>query len=328
MTCYFPLQGFVSKYTTKSGKHKTTFNARNALGYGFNLPVERILPCNRCSGCRLQYSREWAIRCAHEASLYEGGFNNAFLTLTYNDDYLPKVFDENGNVIGFGQLDYRDWQLFMKRLRKSLPNNKIRFYMGAEYGSLNYRPHFHALIFGYNFPDKKVLREVRGNMLFTSDLVSRLWSSKNGQSFGYHSIGSVTFQSAAYCARYMMKKAKGELEIANRLERVTEYGEVYLLNQEKALMSRKPGIAKEWFEKFALSDLYNKDFVTLDSGLKVRAPKYYDKLLEELDPQKLEDIRVARQDAMYEQRSEYTAERLAARYEVHLSQMRKLNRGF
>ena len=78
------------------------------------------LPCGQCIGCRLERSRQWAMRCLHEASLHE---NNAFITLTYDDSNLPRG----------GSLDYSDFQKFMKRLRKRI-GRKVSFYCGGEYG--------------------------------------------------------------------------------------------------------------------------------------------------------------------------------------------------
>ena len=91
------------------------------------------LPCGQCVGCRLERSRQWAIRCMHEAQLHE---RNSFVTLTYKGD----VPDEG--------LRYRDFQLFMKRLRKYASGQQIRFYMCGEYGDEKGRPHFHACLFG------------------------------------------------------------------------------------------------------------------------------------------------------------------------------------
>jgi hypothetical protein len=45
------------------------------------------IPCGQCIGCRLEYSRQWAMRCHHEASLH---IFNSFITLTYDPEHLPQ----------------------------------------------------------------------------------------------------------------------------------------------------------------------------------------------------------------------------------------------
>ena len=140
MVCFSPLQAFKLE-----GWHQY------GLPPVFKRPAgphrELQLPCGQCVGCRLERSRQWVVRCIHEASLYE---NNCFLTLTYSDDCLP-----NGN-----DLIYRHFQLFMKRLRKRFGSN-IRFYMCGEYGDLFGRPHYHACLFNFDAPDKVLYRRTR-----------------------------------------------------------------------------------------------------------------------------------------------------------------------
>lgn len=68
---------------------------------------ELKLPCGQCIGCRLERSRQWAMRIIHEASMYD---NNCFITLTYSPENLPPD----------GGLRKKHFQLFMKRLRKKL----------------------------------------------------------------------------------------------------------------------------------------------------------------------------------------------------------------
>ena len=115
MACYTPLKGYRSTELTKNGKRKIVFNRNHGFA---DLPV--TVPCGQCIGCRLERSRQWAIRCTHEASLWE---KNCFITLTYNDENLPKD----------GSLDVTHFQKFMKRLRKK-HGAGIRFYHCGEYG--------------------------------------------------------------------------------------------------------------------------------------------------------------------------------------------------
>ena len=148
------------------------------------------IPCGKCIGCRLAHSRQWAVRCVHEASLHE---RNCFLTLTFDDAHLPVS----------GSVSVRDVQLFLKRLRKALSyqNIKIRFFACGEYGDKNLRPHYHLILFNYDFSDdRQLLRQTPYGPLYISDFLFRLWP------YGFHTIGNVTFKSCAYVARYVTKK--------------------------------------------------------------------------------------------------------------------------
>ena len=120
MPCYYPLQGWRSKELTKNGKRAIVFDRKK--GY-VDQPLE--VPCGQCIGCRLDRSRDWALRCIHEAQLHE---DNSYITLTYDDDNLPAN----------ASLDKSDFQKFMKRLRKSLGDKKVRFFHCGEYGENQY----------------------------------------------------------------------------------------------------------------------------------------------------------------------------------------------
>lgn len=184
------------------------------------LSWSRPFACGQCRGCRLEKSRQWAVRCLHEASLHE---DNCYLTLTLDDAHLTSM-----------SLDYSLFQGFMRRLRKEV--GKVRFYMAGEYGESNLRPHFHALLFGYDFPDKVHLRQSpAGFKLYRSPLLESLWP------FGFSSVGACSFESAAYVARYVMKKVNGELAEEHYGGRVPEFSR----------MSLKPGIGAGWIDKFA-----------------------------------------------------------------------------
>jgi hypothetical protein len=133
MPCYFPITAWRSKDgKNEAGKWPVVF--KPTAGY---LDKELKLPCGRCIGCRLERSRQWAVRCVHEASLHE---KNCFITLTYSPENLPKD----------GSLDVSHFQKFMKRFRKRFGPG-IRFFHCGEYGESLSRPHYHACIFGFDF---------------------------------------------------------------------------------------------------------------------------------------------------------------------------------
>ena len=180
MSCFRPLQAFKSPFLNPtSGKSVIMFSS---LSFD---DIRIDLPCGQCIGCRLERSRQWAMRCFHEASLHD---RNCFITLTYNDKFLPK--DRS--------LYYPHFQKFMKRLRKKFGDG-IKFYMCGEYGDQFGRPHFHACIFNHDFSDKvfwkyssasnKFGRKGAQIPLYRSNDLEELWSCpKTGLSYGYSSI--------------------------------------------------------------------------------------------------------------------------------------------
>lgn len=308
MACYKPITAWYSKEVNATGKRSLVFAPKGALQP--DDPIE--IACGQCIGCRLERSRQWAIRCIHEASLHE---NNCFITLTFSPEHLEKR--ENP-----WSLDVRDYQLFMKRLRKRY-GDKIRFFHCGEYGEKHARPHYHACLFNFDFPDKELWRVVNGNRLYISKSLSELWP------FGFSTIGDVTFESAAYVARYIMKKVTGDLaedhyktiiadeetgEIIEEIERKPEY----------TTMSRRPGIGKEWFEQYE-TDVYPSDFVVIN-GKKMRPPKYYDKLYEQTRPYEYEDLKALRVENALQHSDNNTDERLAVREKVQQLKLDKLIR--
>ena len=155
MPCYRPLVGYRSVKIGPTGKRPVVFKARDAF---FDHQVK--VRCGQCIGCRLEKARQWALRCSHEASLHE---NNCFVTLTYSDKNLPK----------YNSLELRDFQKFMKRLRKHFDGG-IRFFHCGEYGDKNGRPHYHAILFGIDFDDREIYK--------VSDAGYRWYTSKTLES--------------------------------------------------------------------------------------------------------------------------------------------------
>ena len=296
MACYHPLKGWRAKTANPNGKRGVVFNRQHGFS---DLPV--TLPCGQCVGCRLEKSRQWAIRCQHEASLHE---QNCFVTLTYSTDNLPPL----------GSLKLRDFQLFMKRLREEIAPKKVRFFHCGEYGEKYQRPHYHACLFGHDFDDKKPWKETNENILYTSETLTKLWG------LGHCSIGAVTFQSAAYVARYIMKKATGELA-EDRYLVVDENGEILGKRQpEYTTMSRRPGIGSDWLKKYK-TDVYPDDFVVVNQK-KMRPPKFYDNLFEQSDPHQHRTIKTERKQSTHKYKENNTPARLKVREKI---QQKKLN---
>lgn len=228
------------------------------------------LQCGACLSCRIARSRDWAVRAMHEAQM--AGVKNCFITLTYDEANLP---EDRG-------LDVEEWKRFAKRMRKNL--GPFRYLHCGEYGDENLRPHYHACIFGQDFSEDREKWKVRkGHQTWTSPTLEKLWP------YGFSEIGSLTYDSAAYVARYVVKKATGK-KGEEAVERVdAETGEVWTVNPEYATMSRNKGLGETWFQKY-WRDVYPDDFV-IANGKKARPPKYYDKQLEKLDKEMYLEIK-------------------------------------
>ncbi len=298
MPCYHPMPAV--RMTDGSVK----FVSRNKRGVEGTLE----LPCGQCVGCRLERSRQWAMRCLHESSLHD---RNSFITLTYDEDNLP----EGGTLV------YEHFQKFLKRLRKRC-GVPVRFYVGGEYGALYKRPHYHACIFGFDFPDRVYYKKTSsGEKIYTSKFLESLWP------YGLCSVGDVTFESAAYIARYCVQKVTGDLA-DDHYRVVTEDGVVVDRTPEFNHMSLKPGIGAKWLEKFK-TDVYPRDYVVV-RGVKTKPPKYYDRIFEKHEPLEFMEIVANRELDMAllrrEDPKEFWDERLAVKETVQNARNQLLRR--
>lgn len=232
------------------------------------------LPCGKCIECRLDYARQWAIRCVHEASMYP---KNAFITLTYNEESLVSE-----------KLVYEDFQKFMKRLRK-VQDNPIGLFVTGEYGEHTKRPHWHAIIFNWE-PSDGVYHysNFRGDRVSTSETLTKLWGK------GHAEYGTVTMQSAGYCARYAAKK------LVHGRDDEHEYKPI-------SKKSSKQAIGKKWLEKFH-DDVFNYGKLVLADGTTSTIPRYYERWLKDHHPDKwlryVTDVKQAKMLAAQEKTQE------------------------
>lgn len=253
MACNFPRRG----YQRKPG---------SPVFFGDQVRIDQpgipaiAVPCGKCLGCQMQKSGEWAMRCWHEAQMHE---LNSFVTLTYDDKHLP---------VG-GVLDVQAPVLFVRRVHERV-SNAVRYFLCGEYGKEK-RPHYHALLFGLDFADRvEWKRGPGGDQIYRSKLLESLWP------YGFSSVGSLTFESAAYVARYCTKKV-GVVNAAPP-------GGV----SEFTRMSLRPGIGARWLRSFQ-EDVYPFGKVTRE-GREFKAPRYYDKLYRRGDEprfSKLQELR-------------------------------------
>lgn len=300
MPCYKPLSAWYGKSNPKTGKASIVFKRQEA-----HVPIGFQVPCGQCIGCRLERSRQWAVRCVHEASLYD---QNCFITLTFDDAHVNSK----------NTLVKADFQKFIKRLRKYISSvnvgqgseaARVRYFHCGEYGDMLDRPHHHACLFNYDFPDKVLWSERRGVKLYRSELLERLWP------FGFCTIGDVTFESAAYVARYVMKKVTGKEAAGYYGDRVPEY----------VTMSRRPGIGTDWFKKFS-GDVYPSDFIVIRGGIKCKPPRFYDKIFDLTDSNDMSKI-IGMRVSKAKSSDDNSAQRLMQKGMVKNAQLKLLQRG-
>lgn len=281
MPCYKPLKAYVKRGKNgnksvvsfsppKSGSSIVSTGKRDQLVSGTH-GVLTALPCGQCIGCRLERSRQWAVRLMKEFRLHDKA---CFLTLTYDDAHLPRLPN------GLPTLVLEDVQLFFKRLRKQLSPNPLRFFQCGEYGEETFRPHHHVVLFGEDFGmDRVRVEDSRsGFPQYTSAVLSKSWGN------GRCTISEVSFESAAYVARYCLKKVTGKNSDDFYKGRKPEF----------VTMSRRPGIGSGYFEEY-VDEIYAHDEVIPAIGRPPGLPpKYFDRLLEKVDPLLFEKVKKSR----------------------------------
>lgn len=204
------------------------------------------LPCSKCVFCRLEYARQWSIRCVHEAQMHQ---DNAFITLTYSDEHVPE------------KLTYKDgdFQKFMKRLRWFHPEAKIKYIVAGEYGTKGTkRPHWHACIFGWKPNDgMPYMTNAQGDTLYRSNKLEEIWG------MGRCDFGMVSFKSAGYVARYHLKKAKDQ--------------------NEKTIFKSSKGLGSTWLEHYGLTDCFAHGDLRIRTNdekiITASVPRFYEKWL-------------------------------------------------
>jgi hypothetical protein len=186
-----------STYITKSSTHtqlKPQYNNLFSKLKNIDLTSPLKIPCGKCEACILNRAGDTARRAYDEFKSHNQ--IGMFITLTYDENNIPLC----------GHYNERDIVLFVKKLRKISPS--LRTLGVAEYGDKTHRPHFHLLVFGHIFEDRKHLRNTDSTHtghsydIFTSKTLEKNWTH------GISEFGSVTEQSCSYVARYMFKKNK------------------------------------------------------------------------------------------------------------------------
>lgn len=287
MGCYHPIKAYQrwkKDPITKKREVKFSVPLQEKILY-----EEILLPCGQCIGCRLDYSRQWAIRIQKETTLWP---QNWFVTLTYDDEHVPwksTVNKETGEVITGQTLIPEHMKKFIKDLRRHWKyhynHDNIRFFGCGEYGEKSERPHLHICVFNLPLTKEQLelkFHNIQGDPIFICEEIEKIWGK------GIVSLGAVTWESAAYVARYMVKKQKGENAEAYYNSKAQE--------PEFTRMSRKPGIARDWYEEHK-EEIYKNDelFIPKKGGaIKLKPAKYFDRLYDIEEPVKMEEIKTRR----------------------------------
>lgn len=298
MSCFYPVKIWVlSPQYRQPGTPSVIHNDLKIPKKYLDRYFPKVRPCGVCIECKLRKSAYVATRCVHEASMHS---ENSFLTLTYSDENLPRPYNDlkkDGSVVIRPALSLvtSDMQDFWKRYRIHLVRNQIpaqiKYYASGEYAPETLRPHYHACVFGHAFPDKEYYKKTdTGDVLYTSATLTKIWGH------GHAVFGDVSFESAAYVARYTLKKIYGD--------DADEYYQGRL--PEKSWSSQ--GLAEAWFQKFA-SDVYPSDEIILYGGRRLAPPPYYDKLLLKYNPSLWEDVQNKRAEKIIIQKNNFTLDR-------------------
>lgn len=292
-------------------------------------------PCGKCKSCLMYRSSHWAARCVLEASQHSKKVDkfgstsyNTFITLTYSPEYIERCPD--------GSLNFDDLKNFWKRLRKKFPNAEISYYACGEYGSKNKRPHFHALVFNFDFDDKYEYRARKiGSKiykLYRSPTLEKLWK------FGHSIIGDLTFESAAYVARYTLKKQYGRwssdyygdlVPENNRVSNKNPIAKSYILSHFDDVY----GNVSTWYKLQQSGDgvpsnyFDGLDLVHLPNGSSIRPPRYFDKVLQSIYPEFWEAVKSHRLDFI-KSHDTFDTTRLDTYYRSSAIKIKKLLRPF
>lgn len=291
MTCYHPLIRAEHRWKKEIAKDGHFYPKANIFSPNNYNKIENLqdneeytytlIPCGKCIGCRLEYSRQWANRGYLEAKKWE---NNYFVTLTYNEENLPKL-EEITTSEGITYTDQGEWKgtlvpkhltAFIKKIRQEMKRkynqDNIRFMACGEYGEEGERPHYHIIFFNLNLP----LGDLHGakiswnkDIYYQSKIIEKCWGK------GHHVITEANWNTIAYTARYVTKKINGEIKEDYYAEKGQE--------PEFFRVSRRPGIAKNYYDENKEKILkYNEIIVNNSNGTIATAPpNYYKRLFKE-----------------------------------------------
>ena len=306
MSCYHPLKavhnvsdtGAYSKLRFLKQVEYTNMQRDELIDY-FNVNTYELrtrfveVPCGKCLGCRLDKSKDWAARIMLE-SLYHKPDRCHFITFTFDPQHLPKI---GGIPVIWTKAQFAE---FNKRLRDSYKNaylkrhpecsNKedyqYRFFANGEYGEEYHRPHHHFIVFNMELDDLYFWKlSKKGEKMYRSPWLEQQWHEAfDSEPLGYVTVQELTYKDAAYVARYTLKKQS------------KDFYKSYGIVEEWINMSRKPGIGRKYFEQYYKKILANGGVVMPgDHAFVQKPPRYFDRVLDQIDPYTLDKVKEIRQ---------------------------------
>lgn len=207
-------------------------------------------PCGKCSPCLKRRASNWSFRLMQES---KRAYSAMFVTLTYDPKHVPITSK------GYMTLMKSDVQKFFKRLRYFDGRAPIKYYAVGEYGTDNWRPHYHLILF--NTDHQSVLKA---------------WT-EDGYAIGYSHYGQVSEASIGYCLKYMMKPSR--IPLHKNDDRTPEF----------SLMSKGLGdnYMTEKMIKWHKADLINRMYLNVGEK-KIAMPRFYkDKIYEEHERERI-----------------------------------------
>lgn len=265
--CLHPVKLF---YNKKTKKYQINYMPGDCDKYNVV-----YAPCGKCEACQENRINEFQLRVSHELESYN--YEACFITLTVNDENMESIFPNR-------ELTHRPFQLFMKRLRKELDKQgkKITYLMCGEYGSKYNRPHYHAVIFGWN-PDLSDLRLVERKQHYTissSKLIEKCWP------YGFNTVGTANIHSGSYLAKYVIKQTKDWNDYLYDIDvdtgEVCNYKRPYLVYPRS---KQNGGLGYRWYRKNA-EEIFEQGYIQGSRiEIKQTIPRYYKRKFEEEFPE-------------------------------------------
>lgn len=343
MTCYNPICACYSKSEyAKSGKkniklclHETPGVKDEKWRYNeANFPhalYEYVyLPCRKCAGCRSDNAKMWSLRAFNEVKMHK---DNCFITLTYdsNSDVVYK------DPLCIASLRYKHFQNFMKRLRKMFPDDDIQYLVSGEYGSKDGRAHWHAILFGFDFPDKQLVYVSKGYRHYSSPILNQLWSTFDKKTSVYTPIGftdlaDVDFDCCNYVAQYVLKKLpldeRGVI-VGSYIDQYGDLKNIELVDRCPPIVrsSKRPAIGYSYYKKYGNQsiELGYQQFTSKGKIQKIRTPEYYYKKFEVDNPERFSYIKKCKEEKMrkYYKNHPVDYDKLRKWSESHLYRIKK-----
>lgn len=197
---------------------------------------EKLRQSLPCGKCAFCIKKQIDAWCLRLSHEMEVSSSAHFITLTYNDEHLPQS----------KELEKKHLQAYFKRVRYH--NKGLRYFGVGEYGSNFGRPHYHAVVF--NVDDPEIL----------SSAWTRILDKKTGEliEMGHMSGSKATMGRIRYMVSYMALPQ-----------------DVKHKQPPFRIMSRNPGIGKNYVEKYKHWHRARSDSVVYVNEMANAMPRYY-----------------------------------------------------